>query len=68
MPSTRNERHGEFIMLLGDRLLNRYTDGGPAVKRSGQPSKNAAKRERRRVRRVKQRAVRASVAQARREG
>lgn len=29
------ERHGEFIALLGPRLLGRYSDGGPSLHRSG---------------------------------
>jgi hypothetical protein len=27
----KNEKHGEFVAKLGDRMLLKYTDGGPAL-------------------------------------
>jgi hypothetical protein len=33
------DRHGEFVMSLGDRLLDRYTDGGAGVTRDKRKAK-----------------------------
>lgn len=40
----REERHGEFIMLLGERKAATYTDGGPALKASRSAKRRATAR------------------------
>lgn len=37
----REERHGRFIALLGDRTIWRHTDGGPGKKRDKRKAKAA---------------------------
>jgi hypothetical protein len=47
---TKNDRHGEFVALLGDRLIGRYTDGGAG------PTRNKVKHAASKVARRRQKA------------
>ena len=49
---SKNDRHGWFVSLLGDRLLGHYSDGGAGVTRDKRHAK-AAKQSRKRNRKAK---------------
>lgn len=46
------QRHAEFIMQLGPRLIGRYSDGGPSLHRVDRRPGKAARKARRRNRRA----------------
>lgn len=64
--AARVERiHGAFIEQLGERLIGRYSDGGPAIHREVTPS--ARRRRRARTRKASVAARAATVARKKHE-